>query len=220
MSESCAPTSEEESSDEEHSDDDDEGGEETSEILTCDKLTAVKPENLYENDEKEMDGYNIKSLFEKEEMKDNESTCGDDRDSSITRTSSVESSSFLFEIRVDEADSDNEVKREDESCCGHESGSDCGSNYDSEIDCCSEQGSDCECDCDSDCDSVSGSDSNCQSECEKEGESVTDNVVWYRFAEECNECVLSEENKKNFAKLTEGWTIKKRVSVVDSDDEW
>ena len=62
MSESCAPTSEEESSDEEHSDDDDEGdelkslnidgGEETSESLSCDKLTAVKTENIYENDEK------------------------------------------------------------------------------------------------------------------------------------------------------------------------
>jgi len=32
--------------------------------------------------------------------------------------------------------------------------------------------------------------------------------------------VLSEENKKNFAKLTEGWKVKKRESVVDSDDEW
>ena len=63
MSESCAPTSEEESSDEENSDDDDkegdefkslrvDGGEETSEKVSCDKLTAVKPENIYENDEK------------------------------------------------------------------------------------------------------------------------------------------------------------------------
>ena len=32
--------------------------------------------------------------------------------------------------------------------------------------------------------------------------------------------MLSEENKKNFAKLTKGWTVKKSVSVVDSDDEW
>ena len=61
MSESCAPTSEEESSDEEHSDDDEgdelkslniDGGEKTSEKVSCDKLTAVKPENIYENDEK------------------------------------------------------------------------------------------------------------------------------------------------------------------------
>ena len=67
----------------------------------------------------------------------------------------------------------------------------------------------------SDCDNHS----DCESDCENEGESVTDNVVLYRFNEECKECVLSEINKANFAKWFDGKTVKKRESVVDSDDE-
>ena len=218
MSESCAPTSEEDSSDEEHSDDDDEGdelkslnidgGEETSESLSCDKLTAVKPENIYENDEKEMNSYNINSLFEKEDMTVNDRTCVNDCDSSLKRKSSPESSSYLFEIRVDETDSESDF--DNDSNCG----SGCSDESNCESDCSSESGSDCsdESECETDCDSNENS--------KNEGESVNDNVVWYRFNEECNECVLSEENKANFAKWFNGRTVKKSVSVVDSDDEW
>ena len=224
MSESCAPTSEEESSDEEHSDDEGDelkslnidGGEKTSEILSCEKFTAVNQENIYENDEKEMDGYNINSLFEKEDMTNNERTCVYESEGSIKRSSSLESSSYLFEIRVDETDSKSDFDN-DCNCgsdCSNESESDCESGSG----CCSE--SDCESDCKSDCSNESDCEYNCEVDSEKEGESVTDNVVWYRFNEECNECVLSEENKANFAKWFNGRTVKKRVSVVDSDDEW
>ena len=91
---------------------------------------------------------------------------------------------------------DNESVGEGESDCDNHSDceSDCegGCNGESSSGCCSE----------SDCDS------NCESDCENEGESVTDNVVLYRFNEECKECVLSEINKANFAKRFDGKTVK------------
>ena len=215
MSESCAPTSEEESSDDDC--------EECSENLSCDEKPGVKLENLNENDSNEMEGFNIKTLFEVKIVKDTESTCEDKCESSVNRTSSVESLSYLFEIRVDETDSDRES--ECVSGCDNESVGEGESDCDNHSDCESEN--DCNSDCESGCNGESSSgccsesdcDSNCESDCENEGESVTDNVVLYRFNEECKECVLSEINKANFAKWFDGKTVKKRESVVDSDDE-
>ena len=69
--------------------------------------------------------------------------------------------------------------------------------------CDSDYEGDCESDCSSDCKSVND----------------TEKVVWYCYNEECNESVFSETSKANFAKWTEGRTVKKRVSVVDSDEE-
>ena len=92
-----------------------------------------------------MECFNIKFLFKIKPERCTESAYVDECESFIKRTTSVESLSNFFEIRVDEIN-------DNESDC------DCESNCESEGDCCSE--SNCESDCSSekgsDCESVSG----------------------------------------------------------------